>query len=578
MKKIRIKKNNKINENKIKKSSFKKFLFINIFFPISIAILLIIVIISSLIISYENKKLNLFLINETNLIANLMENTKLYEVIVLNKSINKSSSILFRDPISKYEIHLTKSPPFPLDIFDNIFLQNKNGYFLYGNFKVFFTESFLSRVCILIVPRMLFYSITFKIIIISLFVYLLIIFLLYFLILKVEKTTSYSLTNQYIFIKYLLEGKYITNEKVSEISEIDNIRFGLNNLVYLLKERREFYNSLIIFQKKILDIIPVGIIIFNEKGLFEDANKFGYAQIEREIKKSNINIDDISSLIVEKFSIESIISYESLNLLNPNNTVELKVNPNITFSKRVFGKIISDKKIIILVPLNIIIEDEKDDKFIILRQTLAPFISDFAHELRSPLNSILGFSQIIKDGVEGNDIEEIVNDVKIINESGQIMMAFIDDIIFLSRLGIKKVESMNLSFNLPTLFNLVNHYFKGIFRNKDTTLILPENIENKDIVGDFQGIRRIILLFFFYLRSLFPLPTNVAINLESKEENYYIIKINYSFPQENIQSQKISQIILDFSNEIYDKNLVEIYNKKIDNKNGSFEIRFYFKT
>lgn len=577
MKKMKFINNNKINEKKVKKSSFKKYLFIKIFFPISIATFIIIVIISSILISYENKKLNLFLINETNLIANLMENTKLYEVILLNRSINKNSSILFRDPILNYEIHLTKSPPFPLEIFDNIFLEKKSGYFLNGKYKVFFTESFLSRVCILIVPRMLFYSITFKILIISIIVYLLINFLLYFLILKVEKATSYFLTNQYIFIKYILEGKYNTNEKTIEISEIDNIRFGLNNLVSILKERREFYNSLILFQKKILDIIPVGIIIFNEKGLFEDANKFGYAQIEREIKKSNINVDDFSLLLIEKFSIESLISSDSLSLLNPINTVELKVNPNITFSKRVFGKIVSDKRIIILVPLNIKIEDEKDDKFIILRQTIVPFLSDFAHELRSPLNSILGFSQIIKDGVEGENIEEIVNDVKIINEAGQLMMAFIDDIIFLSRLGIKKVESMNLPFNLVSLFTLVNHYFKGIFRNKDTTISLPENVENKEIIGDFQGIRRIILLFFFYLRSLFPLPSNIEISLESKEEKFYLIKINYSFPHENIQYQKISGAILDFYNQIYDKSSVEIENKQIDKKNGSFEIKFYYK-
>ncbi|MEJ5274218.1 MAG: histidine kinase dimerization/phospho-acceptor domain-containing protein, partial [Spirochaetota bacterium] len=406
-----------------------------------------------------------------------------------------------------------------------------------------------------------------KTIIHALLIYLIINLILYFLIIKVEKILTIDLTRQYIHIKYLIEGKYNNNEVISKISEIDNIRYGLNNLITILKERREFYSSLILFQKKVLDLIPVGVIIFNEKGLFEDANTFGYAQIEREVKKNNIDLTDLNSILVEKFSIDSIIANESLNFLNQNNVVELKLKPSITISKRVFGKIVGDKKIILLVPLNFSTEEEKDDNTLILNQTLAPFISDFAHELRSPLNSILGFSQIIKDGVEGDNLEEIKNDGKIINESGQIMMTFIDDIIFLSRLGLKKIESLYVSFDLTLLFTLMNYYFKGIFKNKDTIFVLPQNIENKEIISDFQNIRRILLLFLFYLRSLFPLPIKIEMNFESMENDFYSINIFYFFDKENIISQRNSKIIFDFCNQISKDSSLEIYNE-IKGKNG----------
>lgn len=559
------------------KSSLKKSLFVNIFIPISLILFILLVVISTGIILNENKKLNLFLVNETILIANLTENFRLYEIINLNRSINKNASILFRDPITKFELHFTRPSPFPLNQFDNIFLENKNGFFLYGKYKIFFAESFLSRVCVVIVPRMIYHSIAIKTIIHALLIYLIINLILYFLIIKVEKILTIDLTRQYIHIKYLIEGKYNNNEVISKISEIDNIRYGLNNLITILKERREFYSSLILFQKKVLDLIPVGVIIFNEKGLFEDANTFGYAQIEREVKKNNIDLTNLNSILVEKFSIDSIIANESLNFLNQNNVVELKLKPAITISKRVFGKIVGDKKIILLVPLNFPTEEEKDDNTLILNQTLAPFISDFAHELRSPLNSILGFSQIIKDGVEGDNLEEIKNDGKIINESGQIMMTFIDDIIFLSRLGLKKIESLYVSFDLTLLFTLTNYYFKGIFKNKDTIFVLPQNIENKKIISDFQNIRRILLLFLFYLRSLFPLPIKIEMNFESTENDFYSINIFYFFDKENIISQRNSKIIFDFCNQISKDSSLEIYNE-IKGKNGIFKLKFNSKT
>ncbi|MEJ5273694.1 MAG: hypothetical protein WH035_06145, partial [Spirochaetota bacterium] len=80
------------------KSSLKKSLFVNIFIPVSLILFILVVVISTGIILNENKKLNLFLVNETILIANLTENFRLYEIINLNRSINKNASILFRDP------------------------------------------------------------------------------------------------------------------------------------------------------------------------------------------------------------------------------------------------------------------------------------------------------------------------------------------------------------------------------------------------------------------------------------------------------------------------------------------------
>lgn len=563
--------------NNTDKHSLKKHFFNNLFFPIAFVILIIIVSISIIFVLNENKNLNILLINETNLLANLTENSKLYDTISLNHVINSKSSIIFRDPIAKYEIFFTRQSPFPLEKFDLYMIEKKNGYFLYGKYKIFFAESYLSRVCVVIVPRMLFHITTIKTIIIGLFIYFFITFMLYLIIIKIEKKISFDITKQYIFMKYILEGKYKESDNYSTISEIDNIRYGLNNLIKILKERREFYNYLILFQKKLLDLIPVGILIFNENGYFEDANNFGYAQIEREIKKNTINIDDSAQIINEKFTIDSIVTNESLNLLNDNNTLELKIKPEITFAKKVFGRIISNKKVILLVPLNINIDEDNDQNISILRQTLSLFISDFAHELRSPLNSILGFSQIIKDGVEGDNIVEIINDNKIINESGQIMMAFIDDIIFLSRLGLKSYSSYNVSFNLSILFTLINHYFKGIFKNKDTTINIEENIEKKEINADFQTIRRIVFLSFFYLRSLFPLPNIINVNLVQRNGTKYRFEISYFFPQENYQKQKVSDIVIDLCNDIAKETSLDFQNIEEDKNNRKILIEFNYK-
>ncbi|GEM_PF-1759320 len=565
-----------------KKSSFKKYLFINLCLPLILIIFIIILSICTFLGISESKKLNIFLINEANLLANTTQNSKLHEIIASNRFINKNSSIIFRDPIAKYEIIFTRSSPFPLEQFDQLFLEKKCGFFTHKAYKVFFAESFLSRICIIIIPKIYFNLYIIKIFIIGFIIFLFLILFIWFLLLKVEKRTVNDLLKQYVMIKYMIEGKYDENQSSSVISEIDNIKYGLNNLIKVLRERREFYNSLVLFQKKVLDLIPAGILIFNNKDLFEDANNFGYAQIEREINKNNLEVEDFPSILNEKLNIKSIITEESLNKINTKSIVELDLKPNITFSKKVFGKIISDKKIIILVPLNIIMEDEENPEDLFYKKSLVSFISDFAHELRSPLNSILGFSQIIEDGVEGNNIEEIINDSRIINESAQIMMAFIDDIIFLSRIGKVLYEPIQVSFSIKKLLTLINHYFKGIFKNKEIELDLPDidKAEDLEVIADFQSIRRVIILILFYIRSLVPLPSKISLTL-IKEEKSILITLSYFLNSKITKRFDYSDKIFEYCQTLTNKaslNLICSNDlKNVEENKESFEIRFNYK-
>ncbi len=64
------------------------------------------------------------------------------------------------------------------------------------------------------------------------------------------------------------------------------------------------------------------------------------------------------------------------------------------------------------------------------------FLANMSHELRTPLNSIIGFSDLIGSGLSELDPKDVENYIGLINESGQHLLALINDI-----LDIAKVES-----------------------------------------------------------------------------------------------------------------------------------------
>jgi PAS domain S-box-containing protein len=62
------------------------------------------------------------------------------------------------------------------------------------------------------------------------------------------------------------------------------------------------------------------------------------------------------------------------------------------------------------------------------------FLANMSHELRTPLNSIIGYSEILLDGDDGELPEEAVEDMQIIHNSGRHLLAIINEILDLAKI------------------------------------------------------------------------------------------------------------------------------------------------
>ena len=84
---------------------------------------------------------------------------------------------------------------------------------------------------------------------------------------------------------------------------------------------------------------------------------------------------------------------------------------------------------------------------IVANRAKSDFLANMSHELRTPLNSILGFSEILLDGLFGKLSEKQKEYVKDINDSGTHLLSLINDILDLS-----KVESGKMELELSRVF------------------------------------------------------------------------------------------------------------------------------
>ena len=83
------------------------------------------------------------------------------------------------------------------------------------------------------------------------------------------------------------------------------------------------------------------------------------------------------------------------------------------------------------------------------------FLANVSHELRTPLSAIIGFSQILLDGIDGQMSEEQQQDILQVNKSGQSLLALINQILDLSKIEAGKMELSLERVELPVLISAV---------------------------------------------------------------------------------------------------------------------------
>ena len=88
------------------------------------------------------------------------------------------------------------------------------------------------------------------------------------------------------------------------------------------------------------------------------------------------------------------------------------------------------------------------------------FLANMSHELRTPLNSIIGFSEVMINGMAG-DMEEVQKEfVSDIYDSGNLLLSLITDILDVSKIEAGKMELHYSPVSMTSLFERSLIFFK----------------------------------------------------------------------------------------------------------------------
>ena len=93
---------------------------------------------------------------------------------------------------------------------------------------------------------------------------------------------------------------------------------------------------------------------------------------------------------------------------------------------------------------------EKSQQLEVASRHKSEFLANMSHELRTPLNSIIGFSEVLGEGMFGEVNAKQAEYLRDILESGQHLLSLINDVLDLSKIEAGRMELELADFDLPS--------------------------------------------------------------------------------------------------------------------------------
>lgn len=122
------------------------------------------------------------------------------------------------------------------------------------------------------------------------------------------------------------------------------------------------------------------------------------------------------------------------------------------------------------------------------------FLANMSHELRTPLNSILGFADVMLEGLDGPLTENMSNDLQLIQKNGQHLLHLINDVLDMAKIEAGRMNLSPETFRFHEILEEVTSITSPLASEKSLSLFIESDSDQEvQIYADRTRIRQVML-------------------------------------------------------------------------------------
>jgi len=156
------------------------------------------------------------------------------------------------------------------------------------------------------------------------------------------------------------------------------------------------------------------------------------------------------------------------------------------------------------------------------------FLANMSHELRTPMNSIIGFSEILADRLEGKIEPKQFSFLRHILASGQHLLSIINDILDLSKIEAGKMEIFPEEFPVRGVIESVCTVMRGMVRDRVPTFSFDIADDLPKIETDLAKFKQILFNLLSNAVKFSPPDQPIAITVRYIGETSHDGKVTVS--------------------------------------------------
>lgn len=171
------------------------------------------------------------------------------------------------------------------------------------------------------------------------------------------------------------------------------------------------------------------------------------------------------------------------------------------------------------------------------------FLLKLANDLKSPIQSIVGFSQAMADGLGGEMTEQQEKYIRIINKNSSELMYFIGKLLELSQTESALKEPDKKTLDVSALVNSVVRFNEQLYKDKEVKIVIKSEDDFKKTISTDEEILKNILqdVLEIILKSVDM--GEISINLSTPNDEYISSK-NLAPAQYTMISLSTSALLL----------------------------------
>ena len=159
------------------------------------------------------------------------------------------------------------------------------------------------------------------------------------------------------------------------------------------------------------------------------------------------------------------------------------------------------------------------------------FLNNMSHDIRTPMNAILGYAQIMEDELNRKEVPEVSEHLEKLQQSGNLLLSIINNVLDMARIESGRMELDENYCRIEDVWKSLFAVFDENAMKKNIALHYAMNVEHEHVLTDVTKVKEILVNILSNAIKYTPAGGSVMVDVDElpcDESGYMIVKIRVS--------------------------------------------------